>query len=165
MQKLVYMKTQILILLLLVGTLTYAKTICQIDVANPKLGYETNKNINDVLKPHQKLKEIKLEVDSLDAKAISAKTAKLYFYTLDSKKFETAFNSFNASSFVWKIDFGRSQIFPQLFKNYLNVIEYNSRYHVRLYDAPSDTTMVNLSFQKNDCREIVPVGKMLTGAR
>lgn len=165
MQKLVYMKTQILILLLLVGTLTYAKTICQIDVANPKSGYETNKNINDVLKPHQKLKEIKLEVDSLDVKTMATQKAKLYFYTLDSKKFETSFNSFNTTSFVWKIDFARSQIFPQLFKNYLNVIEYNSRYHVRLYDAPSDTTMVNLSFQRNDCREIMPVGKMLTGAR
>lgn len=168
MQKLVYMKTQILILLLLVGTLTYAKTICQIDVANPKLGYEANKIYNERLKPHQshqKLKEIKLVLESLDLKLAGEKEAEVYFYTLDLKKFESSYKVHNSVSNVWRIDFARSQVFPQLLKLKLNIIEYNSRFHVRLYDDPSEQTMVSLSFQKNDCREIVPVGKMLTGAR
>lgn len=165
MQMIISMKTPILILLLLVGTLTYAKTICQIDMVNPKPGFESNKAINDALKPHQKLKEIKLEIDSLDMKSVSGKTAKLYFYTKDSKKFEASFKSYHPDSYLWKIDFAKSQIFPQLFKSYLNMIEYNSKFHLRMYDAPSDSTMVKLTFQKNDCRDIVPIGKMFTGAR
>lgn len=163
MQKLIHMKTHILTLILLLGTITYAKTICQIEVANPRPELVSNKSLNNQLKRHQQLSHIKMEFDSLELKTQSEKQTKIYFYTADSKKFESIYKPYNVTRLQWKIDFAKSQIFPQLFKNNLNIIEYNSKFHVRLYDAPSD--MISVMFERKDCREEFSNNKMLTSTR
>lgn len=163
MQKLVSMKTHILILIFLLGTFTYAKTICQIDIANPRSELVSNRNLNNQLKRHQQLSHMKMEFESLDLKTQAANQTKIYFYTSDSKKFESIYKPYNVTRLQWKIDFAKSQIFPQLFKNNLNMIEYNSKFHVRMYDDPSD--MISVMFERKDCREVFSNSKMLTGAR
>jgi hypothetical protein len=164
MQKYQYMKNLVLILLLTIGSSSLAKHICQIDIVNPRASLIGNLDLNKRLKPHQRLNVMRLELDSLDLRTQVAKETKVHFYTLDSKKFESIYKPYNVSQFVWRIDFSRSQIFPQFFKKDLNLIEHNAKYYLRMYDVAKEESQISLMFEKRDCIEVMP-NKILTGAR
>lgn len=138
-------------LLLALGSSVMAKSICSIAIESATGEYRVNATLNERLKKHQKIRNITFAIDLNDLKSDQNKKIQLSFHTTQSKKFETTYNQYNKNVNVWKIDFSTSQIFPQLFKNYMNVTQYNSKYYFRLYDSPSEKTIVSLMFDTTHC--------------
>lgn len=154
----------VFLIALLLSLNSFSKILCEIDISSPRERLSSNKDLNSQLKQHQKISHIKIEIDSLNLKNKSLHETKLYFQTLDSKKFESVYKPYSGTQALWKVDFSKSQIFPQLFKNYVNIIEYDSKFFIRMYDSPKEKSLISLSFEKRDCSEILPK-KIITGSR
>lgn len=133
-----------------------AKTMCSIPVETAVGELKENRTLNERLKKHQKVKTIRFALNLNDLQSKENSKIQLTFETIQSKKFETTYNMYTKNINVWKVDFSTSQIFPQLFKNYMNITQYNSKYYLRLYDNPQEKTMVNLVFETVNC---MPGGK------
>ena len=164
MHPVICMNQLVLLMALTLSFNCFSKMLCEIDISSPRERLSSNKELNNQLKQHQKLSHIKIEIDSLNLKTKSPQETKLYFKTLDAKKFESVYKPYSGVQAIWKVDFSKSQIFPQLFKNYVNIIEYDSKYLIRMYDSPKEKSLISLSFEKRDCAEIIPK-KILTGSR
>ena len=123
------------------------KTVCLIPIESSK----ENSIINERLKVHQKLKSISFSIDLRNLQSDTNKNLNLIFETTQSKKFETIYSHYNKSVNVWKVDFSKSVIFPQLFKNYMNISFFNNKYYLRLYDNPTEKSIVNLTFDSSSC--------------
>jgi hypothetical protein len=146
------MKHWILFLLLLgISNSLLAKSTCLIPIEDATGDFKQNSTLNERLKKHQKIKTIKFNLDLENLQSDKNSKIQLVFETTQSKKFETVYNHHNKAMHVWKVDFSTSQIFPQLFKNYLNITLYNSKYYLRLYDNPTEKTIVDLTFDVNNC--------------
>ncbi len=133
------------------GSSVMAKSTCSIPVDAAYGEFKENAVLNERLKKHQKIKNITFSIDLNNLQSEKNSKIQLIFNTTQSKKFETTYTQYNRSVSVWKIDFSTSQIFPQLFKNYLNITQFNSKYYFRLYDTPSEKTIVNLTFDSTHC--------------
>lgn len=128
-----------------------AKTMCTIPIEGATGELKENAVLNDRLKKHQKIKILKFAVDLDNLQSDKNKKIQLVFETVQSKRFETTYNVYNKTVQVWKVDFSVSQIFPQLFKNYMNITQFNSKFYLRLYDSPTEKSMVNLIFDSSNC--------------
>lgn len=146
------MKQWVLTLIIFVlGSSVMAKSTCSIPVESAYGEFKDNALLNERLKKHQKIKNITFSIDLNSLQSEKNAKIQLIFNTTQSKKFETIYNTYNKNVNVWKIDFAKSQIFPQLFKNYLNITQYNSKYYFRLYDMPSEKSIVSLVFDSTHC--------------
>lgn len=139
------------LILLLIGPSVMAKSTCSIPIDSASGEFKDNAILNERLKKHQKLKNITFAIELENLHSDKNNKINLVFTTTQAKKFETTYNTYNKSVNVWKVDFSTSQIFPQLFKNYLNVTHYNSKYYFRMYDTPAEKTIVNLVFDSSHC--------------
>lgn len=148
------MKPIIFLSLVMLSLTAKAKWLCAIKIANPKLEYIANKDLNTRLKKHQQLKTVEIELSSLDFSKQGQLETKIYFYTYEGKKFEAIYKSLGKSVAIWKLDFSRSQIFPELAKSYLNIVEFNARFYVRLYDQVMGDSLINLHLDKSECFEL-----------
>lgn len=133
------------------SVVSLANSVCSIPVEGASIENKSNASLNDRLKNHQKIKSISFSIDLNNLKNEKNNMVRLVFETMQSKKFETVYNMYNKNVNVWKIDFSKSQIFPQLFKNFLNITQFNSKYYLRLYDMPTEKTIVNLVFDSSNC--------------
>lgn len=133
------------------GSSLMAKSTCLIPIDSASGEFKDNAVLNERLKKHQKLKNITFSIELENLHSDKNNKINLVFTTTQAKKFETTYNTYNKSVNVWKVDFSTSQIFPQLFKNYLNVTQYNSKYYFRMYDTPAEKTIVNLVFDSSHC--------------
>lgn len=135
----------------LLNSSVMAKSQCSIPIESATGEYRDNAILNQRLKMHQKIRNITFSIDLNHLQSETNRKIQLVFYTTQLKKFETTYNHYNRNVNVWKVDFSTSQIFPQLFKNYLNVTQYNSKYYLRMYDSPSEKTIVSLVFDSSHC--------------
>lgn len=157
------MRTTILFMIIsLVNSALMAKTMCSIPVESAMAEFKDNKALNDRLKKHQKIKTVSFDIDMDNLQSDKNNKLKLVFETIQSKKFETTYTWHNKKFSVWKVDFSKSQIFPQLFKNFLNLTQFNSKFYLRLYDRPTEKTLVNLVFDSSHCKS--PSANLLTRA-
>lgn len=141
----------LLSLLIAFGSSVMAKSTCSIPIESASGEFRENATLNERLKKHQKLRSISFSIELENLHSEKNNKINLVFNTTQSKKFETTYNMYNKSVNVWKVDFSTSQIFPQLFKNYLNVTQYNSKYYFRMYDSPAEKTIVSLMFDASHC--------------
>lgn len=139
------------LIIVLFSSSLMAKTMCSISIQDASGPFKDNATLNDGLKKHQKLKRISFSLDLNDLKNKENNKVQLIFETVQSKKFEMTYSAYNKNMNVWKVDFSTSQIFPQLFKSYMNITLYNSKYYLRLYDNPTEKTIVNLIFESSHC--------------
>lgn len=141
----------LLSLIVVFGSAVMAKSKCSILIESASGEFKDNALLNQRLKKHQRLDNITLSIDLENLHSEANKKIQLVFTTTQKKKFESTYNMYSKSVNVWKVDFSTSQIFPQLFKNYLNLTQYNSKYYFRLYDTPAEKTIVNLVFDSSHC--------------
>lgn len=132
----------------LLSSVLFAKTTCSIPIEGASA---ENSLLNERLKKHQKIRTLSFAIDLENLQSDKYNKIQLIFETIQSKKFETTYSRNDRNLMAWKIDFSKSQIFPQLFKNYLNIIQFNSKYYLRLYDNPTEKTMINLVFDSTYC--------------
>lgn len=125
--------------------------MCSIPIESATGDFKDNKILNERLKKHQQIKSLSFTLDLENLQNDKNSKLQLIFETTQSKRFETIYNSYNKKSQIWKVDFSKSQIFPQLLKNYMNITFFNSKYYLRLYDTPTEKTMVNLIFDSSNC--------------
>lgn len=137
--------------------------MCSIPIEGASVQHKDNILLNDRLKAHQKMKSVSFAIDIENLKSDGNSKVQLVFETVQLKKFETMYNFYNKNVNVWKIDFSKSQIFPQLFKNYMNITQFNSKFYLRLYDTPAEKTIVSLTFDLSNCSE--SKSNLLTRAR
>lgn len=152
------------LIIVTIGLSAMAKSTCTIAIESAMGEFKDNAVLNERLKKHQKLKSVTFSVDLENLRSEKNNKINLVFTTTQDKKFETTYTAYNKNAHVWKIDFSTSQIFPQLFKNYLNVTLYNSKYYFRMYDTPSEKTIVNLVFDASHCTS-TPKTNVLSRAR
>ncbi len=131
-----------------------AKTTCTIPIEAATQDNKGNSTLNDRLKKHQRIKSVSFEIDIENLKSDKNSKIVLVFETTQSKKFQSLYNQYNKNLSIWKNDFSKSQIFPELSKNFLNLTLFNSKYYLRLYDSPTEKTMVNLKFDTTNCSPV-----------
>lgn len=155
--------TLVILILIFCQSHLMAKTMCSIPIEGASVQHKDNILLNDRLKAHQKMKSVSFAIDIENLKSDGNSKVQLVFETVQLKKFETMYNFYNKNVNVWKIDFSKSQIFPQLFKNYMNITQFNSKFYLRLYDTPAEKTIVSLTFDLSNCSE--SKSNLLTRAR
>ncbi|MCB0369788.1 MAG: hypothetical protein KDD45_10205, partial [Bdellovibrionales bacterium] len=106
------------------------------------------------LKKHQQLNSISFELNGLDMRVIARQELRIKFKTKGNKIFESTYKPYNSTYTIWKVDFSRSQIFPELLKDYANIIQYNSYYYLRIYDSKKESEMISLKFDNQDCKSL-----------
>ncbi|MBL7542349.1 MAG: hypothetical protein JNL11_00965 [Bdellovibrionaceae bacterium] len=143
---------QLLLFIFVVSSTLMAKAMCLVPIDGASGDLKDNAMVNNRLKTHQKIKSLRFDIDLETLQSDKNKKIKLVFETIQAKKFETSYNFYNKTLQVWKVDFSTSQIFPQLLKNYMNITQYNSKYYLRLYDSPSEKSIVNLIFDSSNCK-------------
>ncbi|NUM59367.1 MAG: hypothetical protein HUU56_12085 [Bdellovibrionaceae bacterium] len=135
--------------------ISQSKEICQIKIAEPSREFLINKQVNEKLKPHQKLSHVLMEYESDDSNLVSTKNQKklkILFFTLDGKKFESVYDPYHREKKVWKINSSKTQIFPELFKNYSDVIPFQENLAIRFYDT-NDKNFFLISYSNKDCSD------------
>ena len=135
--------------------LSQAKEICQIKIAEPSHEFLINKQVNAKLKPHQKLSHILMEYDSDDtnlATTKNQKNLKIHFFTLDGKKFESVYDPYHSEKRVWKINSAKTQIFPEFFKNYSDIVSFQENLAIRFYDV-NDKNFFLIGYSSKNCIE------------